>query len=48
MIAGECGESGFTDGPTSFNRLNRPTNLGITRNGVLYFFDEGNEYIRKV
>lgn len=42
VIAGQCGKSGFTDGPTGFNKLNRPTNLGISRSGVLYFYDEGN------
>jgi hypothetical protein len=42
IVAGQCGTSGFTDGPTGFNKLNRPTNLGITRTGTLYFYDEGN------
>ena len=48
VIAGKCGEKGFTDGPTGFNKLNRPTSLGISRTGVLYFYDQGNQYMRKV
>lgn len=48
VVAGECGTSGFMDGPTGFNKLNRPTSLGISRSGVLYFYDEGNEYMRKL
>lgn len=45
-VAGKCGSSGFKDGPLGYNRLNTPTNLGVSRQGVLYFFDSGNEYIR--
>lgn len=39
VVAGNCGEKGFMDGPIGFNKLNRPTSLGITRSGVLYFYD---------
>ncbi len=42
VVAGECGKQGFMDGPFGYNRLNRPTSLGITRTGILYFYDEGN------
>jgi hypothetical protein len=42
VVAGQCGTTGFTDGPTGFNKLNKPTNLGITRHGILYFYDLGN------
>ena len=42
VVAGECGKKGFMDGPFGYNRLNRPTSLGITRTGMLYFYDEGN------
>ena len=31
-----------------YNRLSSPTNLGVSREGVLYFFDSGSEYIRVV
>ena len=48
IVAGICGYSGFTDGPYGFNKLNRPTNLGITRSGDIYFYDEGNQYMRKL
>jgi len=34
--------SGFLDGPLGFNRLNKPSNLGIDGKGHIYFFDEGN------
>lgn len=36
------------DGPLGYNRLNSPSNLGVSRQGVLYFFDSGNEYMRFV
>ena len=36
------------DGPTGFNRINKPGSLGVTRNGVVYFYDLGNEYMRRV
>lgn len=48
MIAGECGSSGFIDGPLGYNRLSYPRNLGVSREGTLFFFDSGNEYIRMV
>jgi hypothetical protein len=48
VVAGLCGTSGFLDGPLGFNLLHLPSNLGIDPKGVLYFFDEGNEYIREV
>ncbi len=46
VVAGNCGTSGFLDGPLGYNLLNAPRNLGISRNGTLYFFDSGNEYMR--
>ena len=48
VVAGKCGVSGFLDGPLGYNRLSFPTNIGVTREGVVYFFDSGNEYIRTV
>jgi hypothetical protein len=48
VVAGTCGVSGFLDGPIGYSRLNLPRNLGISREGILYFFDSGNEYIRIV
>ncbi len=39
VIAGNCGESGFLDGPLGFNRLNKPTSIGVDAKGVVYFFD---------
>lgn len=48
VIAGKCGSSGFLDGPIGYNRLNSPRNIGVSRKGVVYFFDSGNEYIRIV
>jgi hypothetical protein len=42
VVAGSCGFAGFLDGPMGYNRLNAPRNLGISRNGTLYFFDSGN------
>ena len=48
VVAGDCGSAGFLDGPLGYNRLNQPTNLGVSRKGVVYFFDSGNEYIRIV
>ncbi len=48
MIAGECGSSGFIDGPLGYNRLSYPRNLGVSRAGTLFFFDSGSEYIRMV
>ena len=47
-MAGFCGEAGFLDGPLGFNRINQPSNIGVDAQGVVYFFDEGNEYIRKL
>jgi hypothetical protein len=47
-VAGICGSKGFMDGPLGYNRLSNPTNLGVSREGVLYFFDSGNEYMRIV
>ena len=46
MVGGKCGEAGFLDGPMQYNRLDSPKNLGVSRKGVIYFFDSGNEYIR--
>jgi hypothetical protein len=46
IVAGSCGSPGLLDGPLGYNRLNSPSNLGISRNGTLYFFDAGNEYLR--
>ena len=37
-----CGEPGFIDGPSQFNRFNRPANLGVTKLGIVYVYDEGN------
>lgn len=48
VIAGECGSSGFIDGPFGYNRLSYPRNLGVSREGTLFFFDSGSEYIRMV
>ena len=48
VIAGICGISGFLDGPLGFNRLNQPSNLGIDAKGIIYFYDEGNRYMRRV
>jgi hypothetical protein len=48
VIAGDCGVAGFLDGPLGYNRLESPSNLGVTREGVVYFFDSGSEYIRVV
>jgi len=48
VVAGKCGEPGFRDGPINYNRLNSPTNIGVSRKGIIYFFDSGNEYIRIV
>lgn len=42
VIAGKCGTSGFMDGPLGYSKLNKPSNLGVSRKGVIYFFDEGN------
>jgi hypothetical protein len=42
VVAGKCGESGFVDGPVGYNRLNTPINIGVSRKGVIYFFDSGN------
>ena len=36
------------DGPLGINRLNRPTNIGVSQKGIVYFYDEGNEYMRKI
>lgn len=47
-MAGFCGTPGFLDGPLGYNKLSFPTNLGVSREGVVYFFDSGNEYIRMV
>jgi hypothetical protein len=47
-VAGICGTPGFLDGPLGYNQLSRPTNLGVSREGVVYFFDSGNEYMRIV
>lgn len=33
VVAGQCGVSGFLDGPLGLNKLNKPSNLGITKNG---------------
>lgn len=46
IVAGQCGVPGFMDGPLGYSLLNMPTNLGVSRLGVVYFFDEGNEYLR--
>lgn len=48
VVAGICGESGFFDGPLGINRLNKPSNIGIDAQGIVYFFDEGNKYMRKI
>lgn len=48
VVAGKCGESGFLDGPLGFNLLNKPSNIGVDALGVVYFFDEGNKYMRKI
>ena len=40
--------SGFKDGPLGINLLNQPSNLGVSRIGVVYFFDKGNQYMRIV
>ena len=48
VVAGLCGQKGFLDGPIGFNKLNRPTNLGVTRTGDVYFYDLGNQYMRKL
>jgi hypothetical protein len=48
VVAGFCGEAGFLDGPLGFNRLNQPSNIGVDAQGFVYFFDEGNEYMRKL
>ena len=45
-VAGQCGTSGFSDGPLAISLLNQPSNLGVSRAGVVYFFDQGNEYMR--
>lgn len=42
IVAGSCGVSGFLDGPLGYNRLNMPSHMGISREGVLFFFDSGN------
>ena len=42
VVAGKCGTSGFLDGPLGYNRLNSPKNIGVSRKGVVYFFDSGN------
>lgn len=42
VIAGTCGQMGFLDGPLGYNRLNSPRNLGVSREGVIFFFDSGN------
>lgn len=39
VVAGFCGEAGFLDGPMGFNRLNKPSNIGVDPQGVMYFFD---------
>jgi hypothetical protein len=41
VFAGFCGKSGFLDGPLGFNRLYKPSNIGIDASGVVFFFDEG-------
>jgi hypothetical protein len=33
---------GFLDGPLGYNRLNSPKNIGVSREGVIFFFDSGN------
>jgi len=48
VVAGKCGTAGFLDGPLGYNRLNSPSSLGVSREGVVYFFDSGNEYMRVV
>lgn len=42
VVAGKCGKPGFLDGPIEYNRLSKPTNIGVSRKGVIYFFDSGN------
>lgn len=42
VVAGKCGSVGFQDGPLGYNLLNSPRNVGVSRKGVLYFFDSGN------
>ena len=42
VLAGKCGVAGFLDGPVNYNRLNTPTNIGVSRKGMIYFFDSGN------
>ena len=48
VVAGICGEAGFMDGPLGYNRLREPANLGVARNGDIFFLDKGNSYMRKV
>ena len=31
VVAGKCGSLGFLDGPLGYNRLNNPTNIGVSR-----------------
>lgn len=47
QFAGRCTESGFKDGPSQYNRLNKPDLVG-TANGTLFINDKGNNYVRIV
>ena len=45
-IAGHCGKKGFLDGPQGINLLSFPESLGIDEQGIVFFYDSGNKYIR--
>jgi hypothetical protein len=47
QFSGRCTESGFKDGPSQYNRLNKPDLVG-TANGTLFINDKGNNYVRVV
>jgi len=47
VVAGICGVSGFLDGPLGYNRLYKPSNIGIDSKGIIFFYDLGKHLVKK-
>lgn len=47
-VAGSAGQSSYKDGSSSAARFNEPTDVVVTKDGVLYVADSGNQCIRKI
>jgi sugar lactone lactonase YvrE len=48
LVAGVCGRSGFLDGEARNSLLNKPSDIKIDPQGIIYIADSGNARVRKI